>query len=106
LSGIVVLWRAEMSAALSPELALRYLRELSPSVTSCALVDGGALLAGDPRLAPLAGDDPALGDPGRDGALVVRDGEAALAARSGSEAPRALLEFDMRLALAAVRGRC
>ncbi len=84
-----------MSSALSPELALDYLRELSPSVTSCALVADGELVCGDASL--VAPTSPAL---------VVRDGDTELVAVMGREAPRALVEFDMRHALAAVRGRC
>ncbi len=84
-----------MSSALSPQFALDYLRGLSPSVTSCALVDDGELVCGDPSL--VAPTSPAL---------VVRDGDTELVALTGLQAPRALVEFDMRLALAAVRGRC
>ncbi len=107
-SGIAVLWRLEMSPALSPELALDYLRELSPSVVRCALLDkGGRLLAGDPGLVAFAGEAPiAPAATGAPAPVVARDAGAVLVALTGGFTPRALVELDVRLAIAAVRGRC
>jgi hypothetical protein len=103
-----------MSSVLAPELALAYLRELSPDITRCALLDGeGGLLAGDAGLASFAepaGPSPVWGaDPSAVAAappVLVRDGEGALVALAAGRAPRELVELDARLAFAAVRGRC
>jgi hypothetical protein len=97
-----------MSAALAPELALDYLRELSPDIMRCALLDGeGALLAGDPALAALADREPDAATGAPDARpVVVRDRNVTLVALTGGHAPRELVEFDVRLAIAAVRGRC
>ena len=87
-----------MSAALRPEFALAYLRELSPEIERCSLQDReGRLLAGDPLPAGASpGDDP----------IFVGDEQLTLAVLAGARTPRMLVEFDARLALAAVRGRC
>jgi len=89
-----VLWRVAMAPALRFELALEYLRALSPAAARCALLDGdGAILAGDPGLSPATD------------AVAAADGLTILV-RGGQGGPRELLEFDARLAIAAVRGRC
>jgi len=89
-----------MSSVLDPSLALAYLGELSPVVTASALFDAdGGVLAGDGALLERVGD-------AAPGVVVVREDDRMLVALSGSEAPRALVEFDARLAVAAVRGRC
>lgn len=99
-SGIGVLWRLAMSPALDASLALAYLRELSPAVTGAALLDQDArLLAGDPAIATTADVD-------RADVIVVQDGDHRLLVSATPDAPRALVEFDARAALAAVRGRC
>jgi hypothetical protein len=85
---------------MSPDLALAYLRELSPSVTAAVLLDEkNSPLAGDPALA-----DRSEGASGS--AIIISDGERSLIADVAPDAPRALVEFDARLAMAAVRGRC
>ena len=97
-SGMVVLWREPMSPALRPELALAYLRELSPSITRCALVDAhGTVVVGDPGLA---------GSAGRADRVASCDEQGSLIAATGVQSPRALVELDVRLAMAAVRGHC
>jgi len=102
-SGIGVLWRVQMSPALSPQYALDYLRELSPAAARSALLDAdGRLLAGDRELESVS-DDAAIRGGER---VVVRDGDLTAVASDGRDAPRALLEFDLRLAMAAVRGHC
>lgn len=88
-----------MTVALTPELALAYLGELSPGITRSAMFgDGDGALAGDVGLSPSGEGDAA--------AIVVRDGEWGLVVSVGAGTPRALVEFDARLAMAAVRGRC
>jgi hypothetical protein len=97
-SGMAVLWRELMSPALRPELALAYLRELSPGVTGCALVDThGTVLAGDHHVVASSG----AGDH-----VVASDPQGCLIAATGVGAPRTLVELDVRLAMAAVRGHC
>jgi len=94
-SGIGVLWRLAMSSALDAPLALAYLRELSPAVTGAALLDTEArVVAGDPGPATTPG------------VIEVDDGEHKLLVSATPDSPRALVEFDARLTLAAVRGRC
>lgn len=92
-----------MSPALSPELTLAYLHELSPHVERSALFDGeDGWLAGDRSLAPLAAGGSASGA----APIVRRDGDWTLVALSGDATPRPLVEFDVGLAMAAVRGHC
>ncbi len=94
-SGIGVLWRVAMSPALDAPFALAYLRELSPAVTGAALLDAeGGVVAGDPGLA-------ATPD-----VIEVDERARRLLVSATPDSPRALVEFDARLALATVRGRC
>ncbi|HXE45500.1 MAG TPA: hypothetical protein VN635_09900 [Conexibacter sp.] len=97
-----------MTAALTPALALAYLRELSLDVRSAVVLDAaGEPLAGDPSLAARAREllassveraSATTGD-----LLVARapDGRA-IAAIAGDLAIRELLEHDLRATAAAL----
>lgn len=97
-----------MTAALTPALALAYLREISLDVRAAVVLDpAGEPLAGDAGLAAraralLAPD--AAGAAAGDGDLLVArapDG-GAIAAIAGDLAIRPLLEHDLRTAAAAL----
>jgi hypothetical protein len=83
-----------MTSALTPELALRYLAELEPSITAAAVVAAdGRLLAGDAALAArlaAAPDGPA-------GLLLARSSRHAVVARVGPGALGALVQHDLDL---------
>ena len=85
-----------MTAALTPELALAYVRELSADVKAGAVLDPeGAVLAGSPGLAGLPeGGDRAL--------LVERSGAYAMVIECGPFAMPDVIRLDMRAALASL----
>jgi len=91
-----------MRTALRAEAALAYLHELSPVVSSAALVRGGELVAGDGELGALASGAAGSGA----GVVVARDGEEVLVARLAPGGLPGLARFDAGLALGAVRGGC
>jgi hypothetical protein len=64
-----------MTAALSPELAIAYVRELSADVRAAVvLARNGAVLAGEPGLAPAAMAFAAALDPATDAVIRTPDG--------------------------------
>ncbi|HEX8105889.1 MAG TPA: hypothetical protein VF533_24950 [Solirubrobacteraceae bacterium] len=72
-----------MTPSLTPELALRYLRELSADVRGGVALDGaGRLVAGDPELAGPGADAAAALGPAQAAEAVLRSG-AVFAARAG-----------------------
>jgi hypothetical protein len=82
--------------ALTPEVALAWLRSLSVDVRAAAVLDaGGALVAGDSALAG-AVEAPGL--------LVERSERRAIAVRTGPQALERLLRADLRTALEALEG--
>jgi hypothetical protein len=85
-------------AALTPDLALAYLCELSPAVTAAAIFDvAGELRAGDGALAEQS-DQRSL--------VVIESAHGRLLARLASTALPGLAHLDATLAMAAVRDRC
>jgi hypothetical protein len=96
--GIALSSRLGVHGALTPDLALAYLRELSPAVTAAAIFDGrGELRAGDRALAE-HGDQRSL--------VVVESAHGRLLARLAPMALAGLAHLDATLAMAAVRDRC
>jgi hypothetical protein len=99
-----------MTAALTPQLALAYLGELSVDVRAAAVLGPDcALLAGDASLGGRAGAAPAAPGvhrvPGPDGTLLVARAPAgaAIAVLAGDRALLPLLEGDLaRIAAALV----
>lgn len=96
-----------MTSALTPDLALAYLGELSSEIHASVLLDaGGELLAGDeallaPARALLAATDaPALEvlTP-RGGVFAARSAQHALVAVAGRSALPALVRYDLGLVL-------
>jgi hypothetical protein len=96
-----------MTSALTPDLALAYLGELSSEVHTSVLLDaGGELLAGDevllaPARALLAATDaPTLEvlTP-RGGVFAARSSRHALVAVAGRSALPALVRYDLNLVL-------
>ncbi len=103
-----------MSQALTPALALDYVRELSADVRAAIVLDGaGRLLAGPPQLAGLsrdllaaAGDAAELEAATGDGVVcAVRSTEHAVVAVCGRFAIAAVVRQDLRAAVAALEGR-
>jgi len=103
-----------MSQALTPALALEYLRELSADVRATVVLDGaGGLLAGPPRLAGparalLAAGGDAAELEASDGDWVicaVRSHEHAAVAVCGRFAIAGVVRQDLRAAIAALEGR-
>ena len=103
-----------MSQALTPALALDYVRELSADVRAAIVLDGaGRLLAGPPQLADLsrdllaaAGDAAELEAATGDGVVcAVRSTEHAVVAVCGRFAIAAVVRQDLRAAVAALDGR-
>ena len=105
-----------MPSALTPALALAYVRELSADVRAVAALDArGAPLAGEPAVAAAAGALLDAWGAGRGGELeltaaggvvcAVRGEEAALVAACGPFALGAVVRSDLRAALAALEGR-
>lgn len=97
-----------MSPALTPELALRYLRELSADIREAIVLDGrGSRLAGDPALTPAATELQAeMGDAGEaEGATIegvvvaARAGDHTIVLVCGSQALVPLARHDLRLVL-------
>lgn len=100
-----------MTAALTPALALAYLREISLDVRAAVVLDpAGEPLAGDAALAARVRALPASdasGTAADDGDLLVAhasDG-GAIAVIAGDLAIRPLLEHDLRAAAAALATR-
>jgi hypothetical protein len=102
-----------MTAALTPALALDFVRELSADVLAGVVLDAeGTLLAGpavlaDPARALLAAAEDAAEVEGatRDGAaFAARDGHHAIVVVTGRFALSRLTRHDLRTALAALRG--
>jgi len=100
--------------ALTPALALDYVRELSADVRAGVVLDGaGALLAGPEELAAAArellaaGADAAELEAATDGgvACAVRSPSHSMVVVSGRFAIPEIVRQDMRAALAAVAGR-
>lgn len=105
-SGTRVFSLAGMTAALTPALALAYLRELSLDVRAAVVLDpAGAVLAGDERISerartllPTARSGAVLAD---DGLLLARTPDGgAIALLAGNFALRPLLEHDLAQAAA------
>jgi hypothetical protein len=103
-----------MPPALTPALALEYVRELSADVRAAVVLDaGGALLAGPENLAAparalldAAGDATELEDGSPDGVVcAVRTGTHAAVAVCGRFAIGGVVRQDLRAALAALEGR-
>jgi hypothetical protein len=103
-----------MPPALSPELALDYVRELSADVRAALVLDAaGELLAGPPELAAAAlallaagGDAAELEAGGGDGVVcAVRSSAHAAVAVCGRFAIGGVVRHDLRTALAALEGR-
>jgi hypothetical protein len=104
-----------MPPALTPALALDYVRELSADVRAALVLDGagGELLAGPPELAAPArtlleagGDAAELEAGGQEGVVcAVRTGRHAAIAVCGRFAIGAVVREDLRTALAALEGR-
>ena len=103
-----------MSQALTPALALDYVRELSADVRAAIVLDGaGRLLAGPPELADLsrellaaAGDAAELEAATGEGVVcAVRSTEHAAVAVCGRFAIPAVVRQDLRAAVAALAGR-
>lgn len=98
-----------MTAALTPEIALAYLRELSADIRSGALLTaGGELLAGPAALAAparallaAAGDAAEIEVHTQDGIVfAARSAEHALVVVCGRYALPALARYDLRTVLA------
>ena len=103
-----------MAPALTPALALDYVRELSADVRATIVLDGaGGLLAGPPQLAAAArallaagGDAAELEAVSRDAVVcAVRSPEHAAVAVCGRFAIAGVVRQDLRAALAALAGR-
>jgi hypothetical protein len=103
-----------MPPALSPDLAVDYVRELSADVRAALVLDAsGALLAGPAELAAPAralleaGGDAAELEAGGDAGVVcaVRSDAHAAIAVCGRFAIGAVVRDDLRTALAALEGR-
>jgi hypothetical protein len=76
-----------MTAALTPELALRYLAELDPAIEAIAVVgEDGTVLAGDPSLAVGAG-----------GCVTARSARHLLIARVPPGALDGLVRHDLEV---------
>ena len=81
-------------SALTPHAALGWLGSLSVDVRAAAVLDAaGAVLAGDPALAP-ARDGP--------GVMVARSEHHAIVVRTGPRVLKRLLRADLRAALEAL----
>jgi hypothetical protein len=103
-----------MPPALTPALALDYVRELSADVRAAIVLDGaGRLLAGPPQLAAsarallaAAGDAAELEAAGAGGVVcAVRSPEHAAIAVCGRFAIAGVVRQDLRAAIAALEGR-
>ncbi len=103
-----------MGPALTPALALDYVRELSADVRATIVLDGtGGLLAGPPQLAAAArallaagGDATELEAVSRDAVVcAVRSPEHAAVAVCGRFAIAGVVRQDLRAAVAALAGR-
>jgi hypothetical protein len=103
-----------MPPALSPDLAVDYVRELSADVRAALVLDAaGELLAGPPELVPAArallaagGGAEELEAGGEDGVVcAVRSGAHAAIAVCGRFAIGGVVREDLRTALAALEGR-
>jgi hypothetical protein len=103
-----------MPPALTPALALEYVRELSADVRAGVVLDaGGAVLAGPPSMADPArellsagGDAAELEAATADGVVcAVRTGGHAAVAVCGRFAIAGVVRQDLRTALAALEGR-
>jgi hypothetical protein len=103
-----------MPPALSPDLAVDYVRELSADVRAVLVLDAaGELLAGPPELTVAAralleagGNAPELEAGGGDGVVcAVRSEAHAAIAVCGRFAIGAVVREDLRTALAALEGR-
>jgi len=103
-----------MPPALTPELALEYVRELSADVRAALVLDAaGEPLAGPPELAAAArallaagGDAAELEAGGGEGVVcAVRSPDHAVVAVCGRFAIGAVVRHDLRTALAALEGR-
>jgi hypothetical protein len=103
-----------MPPALTPQLALEYVRELSADVRAAVVLDaGGALLAGPAELGAAAkalldaaGTAAELEDGSADGVVcVVRTDAHAAVAVCGRFAIGGVVRQDLRAALAALEGR-
>lgn len=99
-----------MTAALTPVAALARITTLTPGLRGAAVLEGGALLAGDPDVA--AGAREALHSAGSApdvrtaaGLHVVRAGDRAIAADAGPDVLGGLLLADLRDALARLADR-
>jgi hypothetical protein len=102
-----------MTPALTPALALDYLRELSADVRSGVVLDaGGALLAGPPEMADAArelvaaaGDAADVHVATAEGAVfAARDDRHAIVLASGRLALPSLARYDLRVVLADLAG--
>src|SRR5215207_5795426 len=86
--------RSAMPPALSPALALAYVRELSVDVQAVVVLDAaGGRLAGDPAVALAAAP-----------LVAARDDRHAVVAACGRFALPGLVRSDLRAALAGLRG--
>src|SRR5215207_9749761 len=101
--------RSAMPPALSPALALAYVRELSVDVSAVVVLDAaGGLLAGDPAVAraaaPLVAAGAELEVVLPDGVVcAARDERHAVVAACGRFAVPGLVRSDLRAALAGLR---
>jgi hypothetical protein len=103
-----------MPAALTPDLALTFLRELSADITAVIVLDAaGRRLAGPPALHAPARDLLAAAPPGpaelhgraaTGAAFAARDGAHQIVVATGPLALPGLTRHDLRTALAALRG--
>ena len=99
-----------MPPALTPALAVAYVRELSADVRAVAVLDaGGAVLAGDEAVAraaaPLLAAGPELEHVTDRGVVcVARDDRHALVAACGRFALPGVVRSDLRAALGGLRG--
>jgi hypothetical protein len=101
-----------MSPALTPALALEYLRELSADIRAGVVLDeAGAVLAGADELAPAARDLLAAADDATDihvttadGAVfAARDDRHAIVLACGRLALPSLARYDLRMVLGDLR---
>jgi hypothetical protein len=102
-----------MTPALTPELALEYLRELSADIRAGAVLDAdGELLAGPPEFAEpartllaAAGDAIDVHVATADGAVfAARDARHAIVVACGRFALPSLARYDLRMVLADLAG--
>src|SRR3954449_3902173 len=92
-----------MTAALTPDLALAYLRELSADYLGGVVLDAeGALLAGDEGLAPLARDVEGDGATTHGKVFFASDTRHAIVVVTGPRALPSPVRRDIRAALSAL----